>query len=41
VRIGLPRRFRQHPETGSAPWRYVLGPVSATLLGTEDQDEKK
>ena len=27
VRIGLLRRFRPHPPTGSAPWHYVLGPV--------------
>lgn len=38
VRLGLLRRFRPHPETGSAPWHYVLGPVGAALLGTEDRD---
>jgi hypothetical protein len=41
VRIGLLRRFRPHPPTGSAPWHYVLGPLGATLLGVEDRDEKK
>ena len=41
VRIGLLRRFRPHPPTGSAPWHYVLGPVGAAMLGTEDRDEKK
>jgi hypothetical protein len=35
------RRFRPHPETGSAPWHYLLGPVGAALLGAEDRDEKK
>lgn len=41
VRLGMLRRFRPHPPTGSAPWHYVLGPVGAALLGTEDRDEKK
>jgi hypothetical protein len=41
VRLGLLRRFRPHPPTGSAPWHYVLGPLGAALLGTEDRDEKK
>ena len=41
VRIGLLRRFRPHPPTGSAPWHYVLGPLGATLLGAEDRDERK
>lgn len=41
VGLGLFRRFRPHPETGSAPWHYVLGPVGAALLGAEDRDEKK
>jgi hypothetical protein len=41
VRLGLLRRFRPHPATGSAPWHYVLGPVGAALLGAEDRDEKK
>jgi hypothetical protein len=41
VRLGLLRRFRPHPPTGSAPWHYLLGPVGAALLGTEDQEEKK
>jgi hypothetical protein len=41
VRIGLLRRFRPHPPTGSAPWHYVLGPLGATLLGVEDRDEHK
>jgi hypothetical protein len=41
VRIGMLRRFRPHPPTGSAPWHYVLGPVGAALLGVEDRDEKK
>ena len=41
VRIGMLRRFRPHPPTGSAPWHYVLGPVGAALLGTEDRDETK
>jgi hypothetical protein len=41
VRLGLLRRFRPHPPTGSAPWHYVLGPVGAALLGTEDRDERK
>jgi len=35
------RRFRPHPETGSAPWHYLLGPVGAALLGAEDRDEKR
>jgi Replication-relaxation len=39
--IGALRRFRPHPETGSAPWHYLLGPVGAALLGAEDRDEKK
>ena len=39
--IGVLRRFRPHPETGSAPWHYLLGPVGAALLGAEDRDEKK
>ena len=37
VRIGLLRRFRPHPPTGSAPWHYVLGPVGAAMLGVEDR----
>jgi Replication-relaxation len=41
VRIGLLRRFRPHPPEGSAPWHYVLGPVGAALLGTEDRDEHR
>jgi len=41
VRIGLLRRFRPHPPTGSAPWHYVLGPVGAALLGAEDRDESR
>ncbi|HUY48285.1 MAG TPA: replication-relaxation family protein [Streptosporangiaceae bacterium] len=41
VRIGMLRRFRPHPETGSAPWHYLLGPVGGALLGAEDRDEKK
>src|SRR6266702_2982796 len=41
VRLGLLRRFRPRPPTGSAPWHYVLGPVGAALLGTEDRDETK
>jgi Replication-relaxation len=41
VRLGLLRRFRPHPPTGSAPWHYVLGPVGAALLGAEDRDERK
>jgi hypothetical protein len=41
VRLGLLRRFRPHPPTGSAPWHYVLGPLGATLLGVEDRDERK
>jgi hypothetical protein len=41
VRLRLLRRFRPHPSTGSAPWHYVLGPVGAALLGTEDRDDKK
>ncbi|MGH3200553.1 MAG: replication-relaxation family protein [Streptosporangiaceae bacterium] len=41
VRIGLLRRFRPHPPTGSAPWHYVLGPVGAALLGAEDRDERR
>jgi hypothetical protein len=41
VRIGLLRRFRPHPPAGSAPWHYVLGPVGAALLGTEDRDEAR
>jgi hypothetical protein len=41
VRLGLLRRFRPHLPAGSAPWHYVLGPVGAALLGTEDRDEKR
>jgi hypothetical protein len=41
VRLGLLRRFRPRRELGSAPWRYVLGPVGAALLGQEDRDERK
>lgn len=41
VRLGLLRRFRPHPETGSAPWHYLLGRVGAALLGAEDRDEKR
>jgi len=41
VRIGLLRRFRPHPPTGSAPWHYVLGSLGATLLGVEDRNERK
>ncbi len=41
VRIGMLRRFRPHPPTGSAPWHYVLGPVGAAMLGTEDRDERR
>ena len=41
VRIGLLRRFRPHPPTGSAPWHYVLGPVGAAMLGVEDRDERR
>ena len=38
VGLGLLRRFRPHPETGSAPWHYLLGPVGAAMLGAEDRD---
>jgi hypothetical protein len=41
ARLGVLRRFRPHPETGSAPWHYLLGPLGAALLGAEDRDEKK
>jgi hypothetical protein len=41
VRVGMLHRFRPHPETGSAPWHYVLGPVGAAMLGVEDRDEKR
>jgi hypothetical protein len=41
VRLGLLRRFRPHPEIGSAPWHYLLGPVGAALLGAEDRDERR
>jgi hypothetical protein len=41
VRLGLLRRFRPHPETGSAPWHYLLGPVGAALLAAEDRDERR
>ena len=41
IRLGMLRRFRPHPPAGSAPWHYVLGPVGAALLGTEDRDETK
>jgi hypothetical protein len=41
ARLGVLRRFRPHPETGSAPRYYLLGPVGAALLGAEDRDEKK
>ena len=41
VQLGLLRRFRPHPPTGSAPWHYVLGPVGAAMLGVEDREEKR
>jgi hypothetical protein len=41
ARLGLLRRFRPHPETGSAPWHHVLGPVGAAMLGAEDRDERR
>jgi hypothetical protein len=41
VRLGMLRRFRPHPETGSAPWHYLLGPVGAAMLGVEDRDGKR
>jgi Replication-relaxation len=41
VRLGMLRRFRPHPPAGSAPWHYVLGPVGAAMLGTEDRDEHR
>lgn len=41
VRLGMLRRLRPHPETGSAPWHYLLGPVGAAMLGAEDRDEKR
>ena len=41
ARIGVLRRFRPHPESGSAPWHYLLGPVGAAMLGAEDRDEKR
>jgi len=41
VRLGLLRRFRPHPPTGSAPWHYVLGPVGAVMLGVEDREENR
>ena len=41
VRLGLLRRFRPHPPTGSAPWHYVLGPVGAAMLGVEEREEKR
>jgi len=41
VRLGLLRRFRPHPPTGSALWHYVLGPVGAAMLGVEDREEKR
>jgi Replication-relaxation len=34
VRIGLLRRFRPHPPTGSAPWHYVLGPLAPPCSGS-------
>lgn len=41
VRLGMLRRFRPHRDSGSAPWHYVLGPVGAAMLGTEDRDARK
>jgi hypothetical protein len=41
VSLGMLRRFRPHPETGSAPWHYLLGPVGAAMLGVEDRDGKR
>jgi hypothetical protein len=38
---GALRRFRPHLPVGSAPWHYLLGPVGALLLGTEDRDDRK
>ncbi|MBO0814763.1 MAG: replication-relaxation family protein [Actinobacteria bacterium] len=39
--LGVLRRFRPHRESGSAPWHYLLGPVGAVLLGTEDADDRR
>jgi hypothetical protein len=39
--IGALRRFRPHLPVGSAPWHYLLGPLGALLLGTEDRDDAK
>jgi Replication-relaxation len=39
--IGVLRRFRPHPETGSAPWHYLLGPVGAALLGTRRSGRRR
>jgi hypothetical protein len=38
TRISVLRRFRPHPETGSAPWHYLLGPVGGA--GSQPPDER-
>ena len=40
ARLGVLRRFRPHRDEGSAPWHYLLGPLGAALLGTEDRDDR-
>ncbi|MGO8957775.1 MAG: replication-relaxation family protein [Streptosporangiaceae bacterium] len=39
--LGALRRFRPHRPSESAPWRYLLGPLGAALLGAEDRDDGK
>ena len=39
--MGSASRFRPRHESDSAPWHYVLGPVSAAMLGQEDRDDMK
>jgi hypothetical protein len=41
VRLGMLRRFRPRAVAASAPWHYVLDPIGAAMLGTEDRDEEK
>lgn len=41
VRLGAPRRFRPHCETGFASWHYVLDPIGVAILNQENRDEKR
>jgi Replication-relaxation len=41
VRLGMPRRFRPHRETGFASWQCVLDPIGVAILNQETRDEKR